>query len=109
MARISISRASGESVRRGRSGKGGALTAGIAGSSVVFSRLHSVAISRTIALIRRERANKRGLMHTLAAIPGAADEGSKDQHSHSPRGRVYDKEERPIDDARCALNAAITL
>jgi hypothetical protein len=44
----------------------------------------------------------------LAAMPGDADEGRKHQHSHTRRGRVYGKEERPVDDARSALNAAIT-
>jgi hypothetical protein len=34
--------------------------------------------------------------------------GKKYQHSHTRRGRVYGKEEKPMDDARCALNAAIT-
>jgi hypothetical protein len=63
-----------------------------------------VVISRVIA--GRERAKQRGLIHTLAAIPGDA-EGRKDQHSHTYRGTVYDKEERHIDDARCASNAVI--
>jgi hypothetical protein len=40
--------------------RGGALTAGIAGRSVVFSRLHTVVMSGIIALVGRERAKKRG-------------------------------------------------
>jgi hypothetical protein len=44
----------------------------------------------------------------LSVMTGDADDGRKHQHSHTRKGRVYGKEEKPTDDARCALNAAIT-
>jgi hypothetical protein len=44
----------------GRSSKEGALTARIAGGSVVFSRRHIVVMSGIVALVGRERAKKGG-------------------------------------------------
>jgi hypothetical protein len=46
--------------------------------------------------------------NTNTAMPGDADEGRKHQHSHTGGGEYTEKEEKPIDNARCELNAAIT-
>jgi hypothetical protein len=71
----------------GKSGKGVylrlALPVGRSLRSVVVVRLH---------------IDDQFLTHMLAAMPGDADEGRKHQHSHTRRGRVYGKEQKPIDD-----------
>jgi hypothetical protein len=78
--------------------------AGIAGVSVVFARRHIVIMSGILGLI----SPSSHVSSHVWRCRRREEIGRKYQHSHTQGGRVYGKEEKPIDDARCAINAAIT-